>query len=143
MTKEDLNTILIALEYASANYPNSPEKFQQLKEEIEKIKTLYDIDKIKLPPKYDRRRKLMDKDYEDIKKMYADGFTQGEIARKYNVCKSTIERVLNPNIKVYRRKYNSEHWRDFYNQEDYYKRKKERKLYKRDLYRKGLIELDK
>lgn len=96
---------------------------------------------LKLPPEYDRRRKLMDKDYEDIKKLYADGFTQGEIARKYNVSKSAIERVLNPNIKLYRQKYMKEH-RYLYarSKEENNEIKKERRRYKRDLYEKGLIQ---
>ena len=53
-------------------------------------------DKIKLPSEYDRRRKLSDEDYKNIKNLYASGMSQRAIGRFYKVDHTTIAIIVVP-----------------------------------------------
>ena len=98
---------------------------------------------IRLPSEYDRRRKLTDTDYENIRKLYAEGMSQRALGRLYQVAHGTIGAIVNPKIKEYQRNWQREHWKE------YPKSKEERnrvlknwRHYKHDLYKKGLIKLE-
>lgn len=75
---------------------------------------LYKSEKLKLPPNKDRRRKLTDEQKEEIKRIYAEGKRGTRpLAKQFGVSRSTIQVVVNPEIKQRHHDYRSEHWRDY------------------------------
>lgn len=57
----------------------------------------YKSDKIKLPAKYDRRRKLSEETKEEIRTLYKQGnISHRQLALKYNVSKSCITLIVSP-----------------------------------------------
>ena len=48
---------------------------------------------------YDRRRKLTDQQYDEIRERYAKGATVSSLAREYGVCNRTIHIVCRPEVK--------------------------------------------
>lgn len=95
---------------------------------------------IKLPSEYDRRRKLTDKDYEDIKKLYSEGMSQRAIGRLYKVDHRTIARIVDIKVREYMHNRVKEHWKDYApSKEERNAVMREHSHYKQDLYKKGLI----
>lgn len=57
----------------------------------------YKVQKIKLPPELDRRRKLTEKQRQEIVAKYSTGeYSMRSLAKSYNVNKDTILRIVNP-----------------------------------------------
>lgn len=97
-------------------------------------------DKIKLPSEYDRRRKLSDEDYENIKNLYASGMSQRAIGRLYKVDHTTIAIIVNPKVKERIHNRIKEHWKDYVpNKEERNEIRRNWSDYKYNLYKKGLI----
>jgi transposase-like protein len=48
---------------------------------------------------YDRRRKLTDQQYDEIRERYAKGATVSSLAREYGVCNRTIHIICRPEVK--------------------------------------------
>lgn len=96
------------------------------------------LDEIKLPEKYDRRRKLMSEDIEEIKKLYSTGkYSYRTLAEKFNVDKSRITQIFNPETSA---KWRKEHWKDYISsKEEHAKAIKKLRDYKRKLIEEGLI----
>ena len=74
----------------------------------------YKSEKIRLPQKYDRRRKLTDDKKEEIRQQYSTGnISLKNLADKYNVSKKTILLIVNPESKAKSDMRVKEHWRDY------------------------------
>ena len=68
----------------------------------------FETKKIKLPPGKDRRRKLSEKDYKKIRQLAKNGYSQRDLAQKFNVSRRLIVFILYPErIKKH-------NWRDYY-----------------------------
>lgn len=101
-------------------------------------------DHIKLKPEQDRRRKLTDEQKEEIRKIYATG-TCGmrPLAKQFEVSRTTIQLIVNPERAEKVKQRIKERWRD------YVPDKKTRNMimrkhraYKRKLYREGELKED-
>ena len=74
----------------------------------------YKSEKIKLQGLQDRRRKLEDYQYDEIKHKYETGlYSQNRLAKEYNVSRSLIAIIVNPKRAEAVRQRNKEHWRDY------------------------------
>lgn len=96
---------------------------------------------IKLPQEYDRRRKLMDYQKDEIRHKYSLGaYSLNSLAKEYHVSKKTILLTVNPESKKKNDQRMKEHWKD-------YKAPKEERAaivreyrhYKEKLYRQGKL----
>lgn len=101
----------------------------------------YKSERIKLPPEYDRRRKLTDEQKEIIKHKYSTGlYSLNNLAKEYKVSKKTILLIVNSESKRKNDERIKEHWRDY--QPSKNERNKiinEHRKYKYMLYREGKI----
>ena len=69
---------------------------------------------IRLQGMQDRRRRLTDKDKDDIRKLYAEGkHSLMSLARMYHVSKSLILITVNPRRAMAVKERGREHWRDY------------------------------
>lgn len=99
----------------------------------------YKCEKIKLN-EYDRRRKLSDEDKKNIIKEYKTGlFSQRNLAEKYNVSKSMIAIIVNPERAAKVKQRIKEHWKDYSDRAKLTKSAKELRQYKQKLYLEGKI----
>jgi predicted DNA-binding protein YlxM (UPF0122 family) len=58
------------------------------------------IDKIKLPEQYHKFKKIMNKDRQEIRKLYSTGdYSYRVLANKYNVSYGVIQCIINPIAK--------------------------------------------
>ena len=74
----------------------------------------YRVEKIKLPPELDRRRKLSDEQKDEIKHKYGTGFySLNGLAKEYGVSKKTILLIVNPESKRKNDEWIKDHWRDY------------------------------
>lgn len=74
----------------------------------------YRVEKIKLPPELDRRRKLSDEQKDEIKHKYSTGFySLNGLAKEYGVSKKTILLIVNPESKRKNDEWIKDHWRDY------------------------------
>ena len=100
----------------------------------------FETQKLKIPRELNRSIKLTDFDKEEIKKLYKTGkWSHRTLADKYNVSKSLIGMVLNPERLEAVRKRRKEHSSEYYckeKQKEYMKRKRE---YKFELYKKNKL----
>ena len=101
----------------------------------------YKAEKIKLPEKYDRRRKLTEEQKQEIKDKYSTGFySLNDLAKEYSVCKKTILLIVNPESKRKSDQRIKDHWRDYSGtKEERAKTVKEHRHYKHELYKSGKI----
>ena len=101
----------------------------------------YKSEKIRLPQKYDRRRKLTDDKKEEIRQQYSTGnISLKNLADKYNVSKKTILLIVNPESKAKNDMRVKEHWRDYQRTtEERNKAAQNTRKYKQDLYLKGKL----
>lgn len=101
----------------------------------------YKSERIKLPPEYDRRRKLTDEQKEIIKHKYSTGlYSLNNLAKEYKVSKKTILLIVNSESKRKNDERIKEHWRDY--QPSKNERNKiinEHRKYKYMLYKEGKI----
>ena len=101
----------------------------------------YKSEKIKLPPEYDRRRKLTEEQRQEIIKLYSTGnYSLRQLGREYNVDKGTINLIVNPEMKLRYQKYNQENWRKHQvNGEERNAIIREHRAYKHKLYKEGKL----
>lgn len=97
------------------------------------------VDKIKLSETQDRRRKLTDKQKEEIKDLYGTGnFSLNQLAKKFEVSKKSILLIVNPESKAKDDAYKKAHWRDFRGTtEERTKAIRKTREYKNELLAKG------
>ena len=106
----------------------------------------YKSEKIKLPPEYDRRRKLSDEQKEEIRHKYGTGlYSQRKLAREYNVSRSLIVCVVDneryERLKAQRRE-RAKDGRYKCTKEQGAAIMRERRAYKQRLYLEGKIKLE-
>lgn len=101
----------------------------------------YKSEKIKLPERYDRRRKLTEEQKHEIKEKYSTGlYSLNDLAKEYSVCKKTILIIVNPESKRKSDQRIKDHWRDYLGtKEERAKTVKEHRHYKHELYKSGKI----
>jgi len=105
----------------------------------------YKSEKIRLEgTKYDRRRKLSDEQREEIRtirRLYETSYIK--IARMYNVSKSLVIYICNPEIEKRNKERHKKLRKDgrYYDREKHNKSIKEMRRYKQELYLKKEIEL--
>lgn len=99
----------------------------------------YKSEKIKLSETQDRRRKLTEKQKEEIKAIYATGICGTRpLAKQFGVSRSTIQIIVNPKRAESVKKHIKEYWRDYRpTKEEWAKTMKEHRHYKNQLYLKG------
>lgn len=74
----------------------------------------YKIEKQKLPPELDRRRKLSDVQKDEIKHKYSTGlYSLNGLAKEYSVSKKTVLLIVNPESKRKNDERIKNHWRDY------------------------------
>ena len=100
----------------------------------------YISEKIKLPSEFDRRRKLSDSQREEIKAKYANGISQRQLAREYNVNKGTIRNIVDIKAQEYYKRYVKEHWKKYQTYgEEHNAIAREHRAYKHQLFKNGKI----
>lgn len=99
----------------------------------------YKSEKIRLSPSQDRRRKLTDEQKQQIKELYATGlYSQRALAKEFNVNRSTIAIIVNPERAKAVSERRKEHASDYkYDKKTWAKVKREHRHYKQSLYLKG------
>lgn len=96
------------------------------------------VDKIKLEPEQDRRRKLSDEDKEEIRRLYATGFhSLNSLAKQFGVSKKLILLIVNPESKAKNDERIKNHWRDYYDTQEHTSAMRDTRAYKKDLLDKG------
>ena len=74
----------------------------------------YKSEKIKLKGLQDRRRRLVDEQKEEIKKLYGTGYySLNDLAKRFSVSKKTILLIVNSSSAEKAKQYRKEHWRDW------------------------------
>lgn len=104
----------------------------------------YKSEKIKLPEKLDRRRKLTEEQKQEIRQKYETGFySLKDLAKEYSVSKKTIILIVNPKSKEKNDKRIKDHWRDYVkSKEERNEVIKEHRHYKQSLYVSGMLKED-
>lgn len=99
----------------------------------------YKSEKIKLSETQDRRRKLTEKQKEEIKTIYATGVCGTRpLAKKFGVSRSLIQIIVNPSIAQKRKKYTKDNWAKYkVTKEERAEIQREHRHYKQELYVKG------
>lgn len=101
----------------------------------------FETNKLKIPEKYDRRRKLYQEDRKEILKLYDDGCSIRSIARKFGVARRTISVIVNPEAAEKLRQYIKENHRRFRKSKAYRTEAMlKHRRYKRRLYLEGKLE---
>ena len=98
-------------------------------------------EKIKLPEKYDRRRKLTSDQKDEIRQKYESGFgSLQSLANEYGVSKKTILLIVNPKSKEKNDKRIKDHWREYQaSKDERNKIVRDHRQYKQELYMSGKI----
>jgi DNA invertase Pin-like site-specific DNA recombinase len=98
-------------------------------------------EKIKLPEKYDRRRKLTNDQKDEIRKKYESGFgSLQSLANEYGVSKKTILLTVNPKSKEKNDKRIKDHWKEYQaSKNERNKIMRDHRQYKQELYMSGKI----
>ena len=101
----------------------------------------YKSGKIKLQGLQDRRKKLTDKQREEIKELYGTGFySLNDLAKKFNVSKKSILLIVNKESAERARQYRKEHWREWQRTgEEWNETIKKTRRYKQKLYIEGKL----
>lgn len=101
----------------------------------------YKSEKIKLTETQDRRRKLTDKQREEIRNLYGTGFySLNDLAKKFEVSKKTILLTVNKDSAEKARQYRKEHWKEFQGtKEEHREAIKKTRHYKQSLYKDGKL----
>ncbi len=106
----------------------------------------YKSEKIKLPPEYDRRRKLTEEQKEEIKHKYETGlYSQRKLASEYNVSRRLIQFVVDDEkyeVSKTQRRERAKDGRYKYTKEQWAAIMRERRAYKQKLYLEGKIKLE-
>lgn len=101
----------------------------------------YKSEKIKLKELQDRRRRLTDKQREEIKELYASGlYSLNDLAKKFNVSKKTILLIVNKDSAEKARQYRKEHWKEWHRTgREHSEAIKKTRQYKHKLYIEGKL----
>ena len=101
----------------------------------------YKSEKIKLPPEFDRRRKLTDDQRDEIRHKYSTGlYSLNGLAKEYNVSKKSILLIVNPESKRKNDERNKDHWKEYIpSKEERNAIMTEHRRYKQELYKSGKI----
>ena len=104
----------------------------------------YKSEKIKLKGLQDRRKKLTDRQREEIKKLYGTGcYSLNSLAKKFEVSKKTILLIVNKDSAENARQYRKEHWREWQRTgEEWNETVKKTRRYKQELYKEGKLKDD-
>ena len=99
-------------------------------------------EKIKLPEKYDKRRKLTNDQKDEIRQKYESGFCSLQsLANEYGVSKKTILLIANPKSKEKNDKRIKDHWKEYQaSKDERNKIMRDHRQYKQELYMSGKIE---
>lgn len=101
----------------------------------------YKSEKIRLEGLQDRRKRLTDKQREEIKELYGTGFySLNDLAKKYNVSKKTILLIVNKESADKAKQYRKEHWKEWQRKgEEHNKAIRNTRQYKYSLYKDGKL----
>jgi predicted DNA-binding protein YlxM (UPF0122 family) len=101
----------------------------------------YKSEKIKLGELQDRRKKLTDKQREEIKSLYGTGnYSLNGLAKQFNVSKKTILLIVNENSAEKAKQYRKEHWKEWQRTgKEWNEIVKEHRAYKQKLYKDGKL----
>lgn len=96
---------------------------------------------IRLPPEYDRRRRLTDDQKDEIKHKYSTGlYSLNNLAKEYSVSKKTVMLIVNSESKRKNDERIKEYWRDYQpTSDERNKIMREYRQYKRNLHKEGKI----
>jgi len=99
------------------------------------LKLPYKSDKIRLKPHQDRRRKLTDKDKEEIRSM--KGLSQRKLAKMFGVSRRTIQFILDPEKLAANKERRKERggWKQYYDKEERAAVMREYRKYKHTLFK--------
>ena len=99
----------------------------------------YKSEKIKLKGLQDRRKKLTDKQREEIKELYSTGcYSLNNLAKKYEVSKKTILLIVNNNSAERAKEYRKEHWKEWQRKgKEHAEAIRNTRRYKQELYKSG------
>lgn len=98
----------------------------------------HEVNHIKLVGLQDRRRKLTDEQREEIIRLRDEGWSLMKLAKKFDVSKAAILRIVNPEYKAKRDQYIKDHWREFQQtREEHTKAVKKTRRHRQELFLKG------
>lgn len=105
----------------------------------------YEIEKIKLKGLQDRRKKLTDKQREEIKELYGTGlYSLNGLAKQFNVSKKTILLIVNDESAERAKQYRKENWKQWQGtKEEHREAIKKTRRYKHSLKIKGELKKEK
>ena len=101
----------------------------------------YKSEKIKLKGLQDRRKRLTDKQREEIKELYGTGFySLNDLAKQFNVSKKSILLIVNKDSAERAKQYRKEHWKEWQGtKEEHREAIKNTRRYKHSLYKEGKL----
>ena len=101
----------------------------------------YKSEKIKLNELQDRRRKLTNKQKEEIKKLYGTGnYSLNGLAKQFEVSKKTILLIVNADSAEKAKQYRKDNWREWKGaKEEHREAIKKTRKYKHELYKEGKL----
>lgn len=104
----------------------------------------YKSEKFKLQGLQDRRRRLTDKQREEIKELYGTGFySLNDLAKKFDVSKKTILLIVNKESAEKAKQYRKEHWQEWQRKgEEHNKAIRDTRRYKNQLYKNGKLKIE-
>lgn len=99
----------------------------------------YKSEKIKLNELQDRRKRLTDKQREEIKELYGTGFySLNDLAKKFNVSKKSVLLIVNKDSAEKAKQYRKDHWKEWQRKgEEHNKAIQNTRRYKQTLYKNG------
>lgn len=99
----------------------------------------YKSEKIKLNELQDRRKRLTDKQREEIKELYGTGFySLNDLAKRFCVSKKTILLIVNKDSAEKAKQYRKDHWKEWQRKgEEHNKAINNTRKYKQKLYKRG------
>lgn len=104
----------------------------------------YKSEKIKLSETQDRRKKLTDKQREEIRDLYGTGcYSLNGLAKIFEVSKKTILLIVNEESAEKAKQYKKEHWKEWQpTKEEHNEAIKKTRKYKQELYKEGKLKED-
>jgi predicted DNA-binding protein YlxM (UPF0122 family) len=101
----------------------------------------YKSEKIKLKGLQDRRKRLTDKQREEIKRLYETGhYSLNDLAKRFAVSKKTILLIVNKDSAEKARQYRKEHWKEWQRTgEEWNETVRNYRKYKQSLYKDGKL----
>lgn len=101
----------------------------------------YKSEKIKLNGLQDRRKRLTDKQREEIKELYSTGcYSLNNLATQFNVSKKTILLIVNKDSAEKAKQYRKEHWKEWQRKgKEHNDAIQKTRVYKQQLYKEGKL----